>query len=313
MRRTSGLARLGLYVIAGILSSLAIALPFHSSWGSSRRSAAVAGRTTTAAAPPFAGLLSFCHGPKFEAMESWTSRNHREYARRHRYDVFQGDDNILPHMHFLEPFAWLKAGLLWQLLQARSAHQWFVWVDCDALYMNLDKSVPDLLRDLGVDPGPAGTTHVVAADDLGSSLFNTGVLVVRNSQWSRDFFANVLRSAKHHDVRNHGWWEQFAMQELYKQNHHEEQKRVAIIQERYKLNAFTNQREYVDGVSFVLHQVFCPGDQPNTAATVAECGRKFKGYFCTTLAEMYPKQCSEDVSVQQEIIDARVSKLGFRG
>ena len=56
----------------------------------------------------------------------------------------------------------------------------------------------------GVDPGPAGTTHVVAADDLGSSLFNTGVLVVRNSQWSRDFFANVLRSAKHHDVRNHG-------------------------------------------------------------------------------------------------------------
>ena len=66
-------------------------------------------------------------------------------------------------------------------------------------------------------------------------------------------------------------------------------------------------------MSFVLHQVFCPGDQPNTAATVAECGRKFKGYFCTTLAEMYPKQCSEDVSVQQEIIDARVSKLGFRG
>ena len=100
-RRTSGLARLGLYVIAGILSSLAIALPFHSSWGSNRRSAAVAGRTTTAAAPPFAGLLSFCHGPKFEAMGSWTSHNHREYARRHRYDVFQGDDNILPHMHFL--------------------------------------------------------------------------------------------------------------------------------------------------------------------------------------------------------------------
>eukprot|EP00740_Mantoniella_antarctica_P000040 CAMPEP_0181394402 /NCGR_PEP_ID=MMETSP1106-20121128/27762_1 /TAXON_ID=81844 /ORGANISM="Mantoniella antarctica, Strain SL-175" /LENGTH=314 /DNA_ID=CAMNT_0023515903 /DNA_START=126 /DNA_END=1071 /DNA_ORIENTATION=- len=314
MRRTSGLARLGLYVIAGILSSLAIALPFHSSWGSSRRSAAVAGRTTTAAAPPFAGWAPVVL-PRAQVRGDGVVDVAQPPRVRTptQYDVFQGDDNILPHMHFLEPFAWLKAGLLWQLLQARSAHQWFVWVDCDALYMNLDKSVPDLLRDLGVDPGPAGTTHVVAADDLGSSLFNTGVLVVRNSQWSRDFFANVLRSAKHHDVRNHGWWEQFAMQELYKQNHHEEQKRVAIIQERYKLNAFTNQREYVDGVSFVLHQVFCPGDQPNTAATVAECGRKFKGYFCTTLAEMYPKQCSEDVSVQQEIIDARVSKLGFRG
>ena len=28
-----------------------------------------------------------------------------------------------------------------------------MWVDCDALYMNLDKSVPDLLRDLGAWPG----------------------------------------------------------------------------------------------------------------------------------------------------------------
>lgn len=47
------------------------------------------------------GLVSFCHGPKFEAMGKWATLNHREYARRHGYDFFQGDENILPHMHFL--------------------------------------------------------------------------------------------------------------------------------------------------------------------------------------------------------------------
>jgi len=42
------------------------------------------------------------------------------------------------------------------------------------------------------------------AADLGSSLFNTGVMVVRNSKWSRDFFARVLRMGQHHAVRHHG-------------------------------------------------------------------------------------------------------------
>ena len=41
------------------------------------------------------------HGPKFEVMGKWANLNHREYAKRHGYDFFQGDENVLPHMHFL--------------------------------------------------------------------------------------------------------------------------------------------------------------------------------------------------------------------
>ena len=40
---------------------------------------------------------------------------------------------------------YIKAAYFWQLLNQRSAHQWFVWADCDALYMNLDTPVHELL------------------------------------------------------------------------------------------------------------------------------------------------------------------------
>mmetsp|Transcript_23111 Transcript_23111/g.37110 ORF Transcript_23111/g.37110 Transcript_23111/m.37110 type:complete len:401 (-) Transcript_23111:27-1229(-) len=252
--------------------------------------AAVAAKLPVAA--PYAGIVTYCHGPKFKDMGKWATLNHREYAKQHGYDSLQGDEHTLPHMHFLTPLAWLKAGLFWQLLQSRSEHQWFVWADCDALYMNLKKSVPDLLRDLRIDPSPAGATHMVIAKDIGDGIFNTGVLLVKNSEWSRDFFANVLRMGKHMNVRNHGHWEQFAMQQLYKGNKHEEQARVAIVQERYKLNAFTIESEYIDGTSFVLHQVNCPGHPANKASSWKQCGDNMKLRFCEKLAKKYPRECA---------------------
>ena len=238
------------------------------------------------------GLVSFCHGRKFQELGKWATLNHIEYATRHGYDFFKGNEQVLPHMHFLTPFAWLKAGFFWQLLQARSKHEWFVWVDCDALYMNMDKTVPDLIRDLGYDPRRNSDVHIIVADDLGSSIFNTGVLLVKNSEWSRDFFGNVLRMAQNENVRNHGFWEQFAMQELYKANRHMERIHVQIVVDRYKLNAFTVEREFRDGVSFVLHQVNCPGHPNNRASSEKDCTNKMKSFFCAKLASKFPNECT---------------------
>jgi hypothetical protein len=45
---------------------------------------------------------------------------------------------------------------------------------------------------------------VVIAKDTGTSIFNTGVLLVKNSEWSRDFFADVLRMGADRGTRHHG-------------------------------------------------------------------------------------------------------------
>jgi hypothetical protein len=237
---------------------------------------------------PYAGVVTFCHGPKYEVMGKWSLRNHHEYANRHKYDIFQGDEHVLPYMHFLEPYAWIKPALFWQLLQLQSDHQWFIWADCDALYMNMDKPIPDLLKDLGIDSSAAGATHVVVSKDIDDSIFNTGVLLVKNSEWSRDFFANILIMGQHAHVRNHKWWEQFAMHELYKANMNEEQTHVVIVQERYKLNAFVKETlidEYVEGISFVLHQISCSPE------LWEQCEYNTKMRVCEKLVKDYPVEC----------------------
>ena len=50
--------------------------------------------------------------------------------------------------------------------------------------------------------------------------------------------------------------------------------------------------EYGEGVSFVLHQVHCPGHPANHARTSADCARKMKEIVCSKLADSYPKECA---------------------
>ena len=59
---------------------------------------------------PFAALLSFCTGDKFAVMGKLANLNHNAYAARHGYDFVQGSAETMPHMHFIEPPVWLKAG-----------------------------------------------------------------------------------------------------------------------------------------------------------------------------------------------------------
>jgi hypothetical protein len=49
--------------------------------------------------------------------------------------------------------------------------------------------------------------------------------------------------------------------------------------------------EYGEGVSFVLHQVHCPGHAANHARTSADCARKMKEIVCSKLTKPL-KECA---------------------
>jgi hypothetical protein len=61
-------------------------------------------------AAPLVALVSYCHGPKFAEIGKWATLNHKSYAARHGYDFIQGDDQLMPHMHFM-----VRAGTTIQL------------------------------------------------------------------------------------------------------------------------------------------------------------------------------------------------------
>lgn len=65
--------------------------------------------------------------------------------------------------------------------------------------------------------------------------------------------------------------------------------------ERFKLNAFTIEKEFQDGVSFVLHQVNCPDHPANMAQVWDDCGKNLQEYFCSKLEKEFPQECNGDM------------------
>jgi hypothetical protein len=226
------------------------------------------------------GLVDYCVGDSYVTLKKLVALNRQEYADKWGYKIFSGDEDTFPAQTFIEPHAWLKAAYIYQLLSSTEAQgvDWFLWVDCDALIARFDLSVNDVLSDLNANP----QHHIVVAEDPYTE-FNSGVMLVRNSEWSRDLWKHALQKAVNVSVREHKWWEQQALLELYRENNYEEQARIHITPHRWKINAFYNRRRNeFNSSSFCLHRVNCR-DHP-------DCDDLFGSFFCTIMPNgSYPR------------------------
>ena len=199
------------------------------------------------------GLVDYCVGDSYATHKKLIAYNRQTYADKWGYTIFSGDEEVFPMQTFVNPLAWLKAAYLYQLLSGVQARdiEWFLWMDCDALITRFDLNVDDLLLDLNVRP----EHHVVVAQDPHAE-FKSGVMFVRSSEWSRDLWKRTLQKASNVSIREHIWWEQQALLELYRENRHQESTHILITPDRWKINVFrTPRRNEFNASSFALHRV----------------------------------------------------------
>lgn len=133
-----------------------------------------------------------------------TIPNQREYAARHGYK-YSFREGILSN-EFCNPNSTQKKiadGLYWQKLVAvkdalnaidpetRSAYDWVLWVDADALFTNMDQTIESIIEkhaNPSTDLLIASDHFIVESFDfLGLSAVNAGVFLLRNTRWSRKF------------------------------------------------------------------------------------------------------------------------------
>jgi hypothetical protein len=138
----------------------------------------------------------------------------------------------------------------------------------------MDTSLEDVLDSLGV----AQQHEIVVAKDIGQSPFNTGVMFIKKSEWSKQTLARALRLAGDTQVKEHPWWEQRALHILYNENNHYEHTKLLIIEDRWRMNAFEGLMEETN-TSFVWHRPNCR-EKPR-------CDDLFRKKFC----EIHDNQC----------------------
>jgi lipopolysaccharide biosynthesis glycosyltransferase len=116
---------------------------------------------------------------------------------------------------FDRPPAWIKIYLLIQEIKSNK-YDYILWVDADACFIRVDKNILDEVRP---DKDIYLVNHLCTIGRLdgcpGLSLQcerpNTGVMLVKASNWSTQFLETIWQQE---EFINHGWWEQAALHKL---------------------------------------------------------------------------------------------------
>jgi hypothetical protein len=106
-------------------------------------------------------------------------KNKQDYARLHGYEFYLSAHQSDPQLKG----AWNKVALVRDLLQQNPDVEWVVWMDYDALIIDMEFQLP-LNRYIGRDFvlwGQAEELFEVGDAHMG---LNTGVFLIRNSEWS---------------------------------------------------------------------------------------------------------------------------------
>ncbi len=122
------------------------------------------------------------------------------YAARWGYGVHVVTDVTLDR-----PPAWHRVRLIPELFD--QGYEFVFWLDADALLQRFDVDILTEVRD-GKD------LYMVAHDHPSyaiSQVPNTGVMLVRNTDWTRDLFDRLWGMTEY---ENHMWWENAAMIDL---------------------------------------------------------------------------------------------------
>jgi len=149
--------------------------------------------------PPRRVLCSLGTGP-YEQLLSISGITFEAYAERHAYDLRLETTVLAPE----RPPAWSKIVLARDLLEL---YDEVLWIDADAIFLDISKDIAELVR-----PGKDLylVEHLYAENETWRSA-NSGVFLVRSTDWARDFLDRVWASEQFID---HAWWENAAVLDL---------------------------------------------------------------------------------------------------
>jgi hypothetical protein len=179
-------------------------------------------------------IVTICAYAEDEAVRLVSQENHEIYAKLHGYDLFFFTDKsqIMPNekarmdvndgVH--KPFFW-KVNAVKNVMDS-GQYEWVFWVDCDALFMDAERTLESVIgmytrNSTAATTGPipvnlaekdarSEVSILLAVDSTG---INNGVWLLKNTEWSHRFLVDwwhstILQGAG----KNHNCSDQSTMQ-----------------------------------------------------------------------------------------------------
>lgn len=142
-------------------------------------------------------VVSMRIGDEYRRITYHTHNNKEEYCQKHGYDLIEADQSLNPN----KPVHWTKILLLMKHL---ADYDCLVWLDADLYVMNYDIKIEDYIEEK-----MNGKDFAVASD---FNMTSTGVLIVKNTEWCKEF---LQKWYDHENYPHVGNYEQDAFQDLH--------------------------------------------------------------------------------------------------
>ncbi|GJJ75859.1 hypothetical protein EMPS_08217 [Entomortierella parvispora] len=146
------------------------------------------------------------------------AKNKREYAARHGYDFVARAAEFAQEEFRGRREVWGKIGAIQKVLPH---YEWVFWMDMDAVVVDMDKELKSLVQKAEMQRaalgGPLAKEEIslIVAKPTKDIMLNAGVMLIKNTDWSRKFFAEVQK--RRYYYRLHPWYEQAAIWETMRE------------------------------------------------------------------------------------------------
>ncbi|KAG0272476.1 hypothetical protein BGZ95_011789 [Linnemannia exigua] len=122
-----------------------------------------------------------------------SAENKRTYADQHGYDFVARAAEFAQEEHRGRRLVWGKIGAIQKVLPH---YQWLFWMDMDAVIADLDKDLRAIIQTAEEEKGTNGEEiSLIVARPKRDKMLNAGVMLIKNTEWSRAFFNEVQTRA----------------------------------------------------------------------------------------------------------------------
>jgi predicted O-methyltransferase YrrM len=195
-------------------------------------------------------VLTLNVGDEYRNIVKEGIKNKVDYCSRRDYALIgidvNYDNDLSDVIDLTRPIAWSKVNLIRKVLESKK-YDYLVWIDADAYIMNMDIDLQEIIKSKC-----EGDIDILLAQDY--LMINTGVMFIKNTDWSRKFFKSVYDVDD--EMINHSNWEQASMINHYKENISDTQKHLKVLDASEQCLFNSYYYNYVKG-NFILHLAGC--------------------------------------------------------
>ena len=129
----------------------------------------------------------------------------KKYCEKYNIDIIVSHTN----KYFRRHSAWARLPLI---LDNIEHYDYLIWIDADALLYNDATNIIDIIKD-NID------YNFIFSNDIGNNNINTGIFIVKSSQYSIDFLKTWAYDNELYENNPYpGWWEQGVLIDMFNQN-----------------------------------------------------------------------------------------------